>query len=289
MEDRIMRACSAQTLPWMGLLLWAPAAAAQQPPPLSVPAPLAGALVIAGGGGIPDTVRDCFLALAGGKQARLVVIPTADIKADEPDELKSWAYWKAQDVASVELVHTRRRDEANRAAFARRLAAATAVWLVGGDQSRLIESYKDTAVERELHQLLARGGVIGGSSAGAAVMGPLMIRRGETLAEVGAGLGFFPGVVVDQHFLKRNREPRLHGVVARYPRYLGLGVDEQTAVVVKGRSLAVVGNSEVRVCASAASGAASTVLVLQPGARVDFSAIWQAASSGTPPATAAER
>src|SRR5947209_6762312 len=119
----VMRSTPPLVLPWMGLLLWLPPAAAEEVSLLKPPAqPLAGALVISGGGGIPDAVRDAFLALAGGKRARLVVIPTANIKAEEPDELKSWHYWKGQDVASVELLHTRRRDEASQASFARRLA-----------------------------------------------------------------------------------------------------------------------------------------------------------------------
>ncbi len=237
-------------VPLAGLLLGLPLAGRAEEIARPPAGELPGALVIVGGGGLPDGIRDCFLDLAGGKQARLVVIPTANFKAEQPDELKSWEYWRSQDVASVELLHTRQRKEANEPRFAERLSAATAVWLVGGDQSRLIEAYKGTAVEREFHKLLERGGVIGGTSAGAAVMGPLMIRGGETVAEVGQGLGLLPGVVIDQHFLKRKREKRLLGVVASHPQYLGLGIDEQTALVVKGRTMSVLGNSDVRVCAS---------------------------------------
>src|ERR671936_344778 len=73
---------------------------------------LPGALVLVGGGGLPQRVRDYFLELAGGKQARLVVIPTASSKADTPELLKGFGYWKAQDVASVTMLHTRRREQA---------------------------------------------------------------------------------------------------------------------------------------------------------------------------------
>jgi cyanophycinase len=233
-----------------------------------------------GGGGIPDAIRDCFLNFAGGKKARLVVIPTANIKAEQPDELKSWAYWKSQDVASVELLHTRQRAVADQLTFVRHLSDATGVWLMGGDQSRLIAAYKDTAVESELRKLLERGGVIGGTSAGAAVMGPLMIRGGEMVAEVGQGLGFLPGVVIDQHFMKRKREHRLHGVVGRYPQYLGLGIDEQTALVVKGQTVTVLGNAEVRVCTALPGSRPATALVLRAGAEMGLAELWRAALTG---------
>jgi cyanophycinase len=264
-------------LPWLVLIGLSPTAASGDPPPQLPATTFSGALVMVGGGGIPDAIRDCFLGLAGGKKARLVVIPTANIKAEKPDELKSWAYWKAQDVASVELLHTRKRAEADEPTFVRRLGLATGVWLVGGDQSRLIEAYKDTAVERELRKLLARGGVVGGTSAGAAVMGPLMIRGGETLAEVGQGFGFLPGVVIDQHFMKRKREHRLLGVVGKHPQFLGLGIDEQTAVVVKGRTLSVLGNAEVRICSSPSSSGPATALVLKAGAEMELGELWRAA------------
>lgn len=269
-----------------GLLFCSVPARVAAAPPQAPARPLPGALVLVGGGGVPDAIRDCFLALAGGKQARLVVIPTANLKAEQPDELKSWAYWKAQDVASVELLHTRRRDHADDPRFAGRLARATAVWLVGGDQARLIEAYHGTAVERELRRLLERGGVLGGTSAGAAVLGPLMIRRGEKVAEVGPGFAFLPGVVVDQHFMQRQREPRLLGVVDRHPEYLGLGIDEQTAVVVQGHRLSVVGNAEVRVCAAPPGARATTALVLKSGARMELAELWRAALVTMQPAGA---
>ena len=101
----------------------------------------------------------------------------------------------------------------------------TGVWLSGGDQSKLVAAYQGTAVEKELQRLLARGGVIGGTSAGAAVMSQVMILGGRTPVAVGTGFGFLKGVVVDQHFLTRHRLDRLLGVLARYPQYPGLGME----------------------------------------------------------------
>src|SRR5206468_722813 len=102
---------------------------------------------------------------------------------------------------------------------------ATAVWMGGGDQSRLAAAYRGTAVERELKNVLRRGGVIGGSSAGAAVMSSIMITGGNPEAQVDTGFGLLPGFVIDQHFHNRNRLARLRGVLAKNPEYLGLGID----------------------------------------------------------------
>ena len=196
-----------------------------------------GALVIVGGGGLPDPIRERFLELAGGRKARLVVIPTANRKADLPGPLKTYLLWKAQKVASVTVLHTRDRRRANDPAFVKPLTEATGVWFTGGDQSRLADAYRGTRVERELHKVLSRGGVIGGTSAGAAVMSRVMIVGGNPEARVGTGFGLLPDVVVDQHFTNRKRLNRLLGVLGKkeHGDCLGLGIDEATGVVVRGR------------------------------------------------------
>jgi cyanophycinase len=209
---------------------------------------LPGSLVIVGGGALPNTIRDRFLQLAGGTKARLVVIPTASALFDATGVSPSFEFWKSQGPSSVVLLHAHSREEADRPSFVRPLTEATGVWLAGGDQSRLAAVYHGTAVERELLRLLARGGVIGGTSAGASIMGSLMITGGNPAARVGEGLGLLPGVVVDQHFSQRNRLSRLLGVLAANPRYVGLGIDEQTAVVVQGHTLSVLGDQAVRLC-----------------------------------------
>jgi cyanophycinase len=230
----------------------------------------AGALVIVGGGGLPNVIRDRFLELAGGKKARLVVIPTASMRADRPETSKSFAFWKAQNVASVSLLHTRDPKQANDPAFVKPLTEATGVWLSGGDQARLVAAYHGTLVEHELQQVLARGGVIGGTSAGAAVMSSLMIQGGNPMARLGQGFGFLTGMVVDQHFDNRNRLNRLLDVLAKNPSYSGLGIDEQTAVVVKGHTLTVLGDAQVRLCLPTSARQQSRVQVLKSGEQIDL-------------------
>jgi len=240
-----------------------------------------GSLVIVGGGRLPDGIRDRFLELAGGEKARLVVIPTASQLAESGrlETLTSYAYWsgfmKAHRVASVVFLHTRRPEQANDPAFVKPLTEASAVWFGGGDQSLLTAAYKGTAVEKEIRNLLARGGVVGGTSAGAAVMSDVMIRSGKTVAEVGTGFGFVSGLVVDQHFEERNRLARLQGVLAKYPRLLGLGIDEQTGVVVQGQNITVLGKSHVLLCFPAPESKKPQVKVFAEGARIDLTEVTQ--------------
>lgn len=205
-----------------------------------------GTLVIVGGGATPDDVHQRFLQLAGGVNAHLVIIPTAHLNADHYQSLNCFTFWRSHKVQSVLFLHTRKRDEANDPGFVRPLTQATGVWFCGGDQSRVLAAYHGTAVERELHNVLGRGGVIGGTSAGAAIMSPLMITGGITEARVGTGFGFLPGFVIDQHFKQRNRFSRLVGVLHKHPQLFGLGIDERTAVIVHGHSLTVMGESNAR-------------------------------------------
>jgi cyanophycinase len=213
-----------------------------------------GTLVICGGGRMPADVRDCFVACSGGRQARLVLIPA--YQATPADVADLAAAWDAVGVESVTVLNASTRAECDSPAFVEPLANATGVWISGGDQSYLAALYADTDVERKLHALLGRGGAIGGSSAGAAILSQVMIARdGEPTVEQ-PGFNLLSGAVVDQHFLRRNRPRRLLEVLAKHPDYIGLGVDEHTAVVVqrKGDRWRVVGESYALICLPDADG-----------------------------------
>ena len=213
---------------------------------LAAPARADGSLVIHGGGTLPRAVGDRFHALAGGGDGHLVIIPTAS-----GAESTSQAAWARRGFASIAILHTTARDVADTEDFAAPLARATAVWIEGGEQSRLERAYGGTRVEAELHALLARGGVIGGTSAGAAIMSRVMIRGGKTRPRMGTGFGLLPGAIVDQHFVVRARRTRLERALARHPEVVGYGVDEGTAMVVTGGAFTVVGDSTVTVCVAA--------------------------------------
>ncbi len=235
-----------------------------------------GSLVISGGGRLPDEVRDRFLELAGGQGARIVLIPTArSLAYDDADPEQDLEPWSSRGVASVRLLHTRSRATANDPSFAEPLADATGVWIGGGSQTRLSEAYADTEVERQLKALLDRGGVIGGSSAGAAIMTRVMIASGRTDPVEGRGFDFLPGAVVDQHFLKRNRIKRLTKLLERHPDLIGFGIDEETALVVgvRDQRISVVGDSYVVACLPASKDRPARYQVLKEGDQTDLAAL----------------
>jgi cyanophycinase len=226
-----------------------------------------------GGGPIPDSVSSRFLELAGGKKARLVVVPTASEKADSPMP-PTFLFWKEKGVASVALLHTRDRKVADDPGFAAILREATGVWVTGGDQSKLTEAYLGTNFLEELKKVFDRGGVIGGTSAGASVMSSMMITGGTTKALTGNGFGFVPGVIIDQHFTKRNRIGRLSGLVAEHTDKIGLGLDESTAVLFQGDTLSIVGDANAYLCTAPTKGkGAPTVQRLKAGDKKDLFAL----------------
>lgn len=214
-----------------------------------------GAVMAVGGGGTPTSVCQAFLDLAGGDQARIVVVPTAWESSDREENLEhSGDFLRNAGATNVVVLHARSRDQANDPVFLQPLATATAVWFSGGYQRRLAERYLGTAFETRVKQVVQRGGVVGGTSAGASFLARPMILGGIARAEMGEGLGLISDVVIDQHFLKRNRFSRLMGVLAEHPQFLGLGIDEATAVVFRGERLDIVGQSFVIACAPMSYG-----------------------------------
>lgn len=243
------------------------------------PAGLPGTRLIAGGGKLPATVYERFLALAGGpSKARIVLIPTASARADEPAERdKTLARWRDDHPGfAFEVLHTRDRAVADREDFCAPLRAATAVWLGGGVQQKLADAYLGTRVERELQALLARGGVVGGTSAGAAIQTRTMIASGKDAPEMSTGFDFVPGAICDQHFLARKRLPRLQQALSLHPDHFGLGIDEGTAVEIGGRTIAVHGASKAVLVLGATPMDEGRVVELAAGERADLVS-WQRA------------
>ncbi|HEY5311628.1 MAG TPA: cyanophycinase [Pirellulales bacterium] len=246
--------------------------------------PVAGSLVICGGGKLPALVLDRFLKLAGGERARIVVIPTASALAGTPEVEKKLEFLRRAKLAALNILHTRSRTTADDPAFVRPLEKATGVWFTGGFQWRLADTYLGTAVDRLVHAVLDRGGVVGGTSSGAAIMSTLMIRRSNPDPEVGRGFDFLSGTVIDQHFIKRQRQGRLVHVLASHPGYVGLGIDEGTALVAQGRRLRVIGDSQVIACLSAGPSRPLRMQVLKSGDEVDLIALSRAAIARARPA-----
>jgi cyanophycinase len=210
-------------------------------------APVAGHLVVVGGGQLGPEITGRFIELAGGPNARIVVIPTAGEDSVYSDTWVGLMGLRAAGAKNLVVRHTRNRAVAETDSFAAVLRGAGGIWFPGGRHWRLVDSYLDTRTEREMHALLARGGVIGGSSAGASIQASYLVRgarEGNTIMMAPGyerGFGFLTGVAIDQHVGARNRQLDLQPVVKRFPNLLGLGLDEGTAIVVHGTTAEVVG------------------------------------------------
>jgi cyanophycinase len=196
--------------------------------------PEKGALVVAGGGRLGADIMERFVALAGGSDARIVVIPTAGEQDEFPADWGGYELLREAGAREVTVLHTREPGVANDEAFVAPLRTATGVWMPGGRQWRLADAYLNTRVLDELRALLARGGVIGGTSAGSAgasIQASYMVRgavEGNTIMMAPGheeGFALLRGAAVDQHLLARSRQDDLLEVVAAHPELLGFGPD----------------------------------------------------------------
>ena len=199
-------------------------------------------LVICGGGELPDRVFETFRELAG-EEPKLVVIPTASER--EVDLQSTQTLWKERGFDDVQVLHTEDSAAASTDEFVAPLLTASAVWFGGGSQKRIADAYLGTRVEKELHQLLERGGVIAGTSAGAAIQSRVMIFGGKVEPKISTGLGFVPEAIIDQHFLRRSRINRSIAAVRKHPDLIGVGISEGTALVVDNEKATVLGKSFV--------------------------------------------
>ena len=266
----VVRACLA-TVAYLALGLILPATclaqiAASNPLEIGGQSANSGALVVCGGGRMPEEVYQEFLLLAGGKNAHIVHIPSAYAFSSMSAVRNRYSGWLSYDVASFTFLDTADRDEADTEAFIKPLEKATGVWIGGGAQGRLANLYGGTKTEQALQRVLERGGVIGGTSAGASVMSHTMIRYGTpSEAVTDRGLAFTSRAVIDQHFAQRNRLERLLGVLEVHRDQIGIGVDEGTALILQQNRLRVLGNSRVTVCLPAAGSNAITLHRLNNG------------------------
>ena len=199
--------------------------------------PERGALLIIGGGDRGREIQHAAWSLAGGREAQWVYIPTAFHDDDLGSALPPTFARHAR--RRVQVLHTRDRSEADTAAFAAPLQNATAVFIDGGRQWRLTDAYLDTRTHAALRGVLDRGGVVVGTSAGAAVLASYLMRGSpegsDTVMSPGheVGFGFLTHAAIDPHVVKWRRERDMAQVVVAHPDVLGIGLDEGAAVVVR--------------------------------------------------------
>lgn len=209
-----------------------------------------GSLVVVGGGNMGPEILRRFVELAGGPEAPIVVIPTAGEDSVYPANWSGLNGLKAVGATNLVIRHTKDRKVAESDSFLAPIRAARGVWFPGGRQWKLVDSYSGTQTEKELHAVLRRGGVIGGTSAGASILASYLVRgarEGNTIMMAKGyeqGFGFLRGVAIDQHVVARNRQTDLQEVIKAHPDLLGVGLDEGTALVVQGDQGEIIGRGK---------------------------------------------
>ena len=221
-----------------------------------------GSLIIVGGGDTPDSVQNRFISLAGSAgKARIAILPMASQKTDEEAQEVMADFQRLG--AEAQVINMDQR-EANSESIAKQLEQFSGYWFTGGDQSRLADLLVGTKVLEMIARRYREGVVVGGTSAGASVMTTLMltgrwrnaknpeeeevlnIARG--MKEVAKGFGIFNGAIVDQHFMHRARYNRLISAVLDHPELIGIGIDEETALLVRPDGVwEVLGNHYVKI------------------------------------------
>jgi cyanophycinase len=224
--------------------------------------PAKGTLVIQGGGASEGTgIVETFIKNAGGLHAKIVVVPTAGGNKNPDGTIRAYkeetvlASWKKRGLTNVFMLHTHDPKVADTEEFAKILRDANAVWFDGGRQWNIVDSYANTLTLREFHKVLERGGVIGGSSAGATIQGDYLVRGAiagpeivmTTEPEHEHGFAFLRKVAIDQHINTRNRWDDIIPVIKKYPNLLGIGLSEGTAIVVTGDRFEVIGKWKVAI------------------------------------------
>ena len=238
----------------------APAASAVEGPPEYGPAN--GTLVIIGGGATEGTgIVEKFIELAGGPEKKFIIVPTAGGNRRQDGTLNAYKEedvvqgWIRRGVKNVKMLHTHDPKVADTDAFVKDLREADAVWFNGGRQWNIVDSYANTLTYKEFHKVLERGGVIAGSSAGATIQGEYLVRGDTSGPNVmmtqepnhQEAFKFLRNVAIDQHINTRNRWDDLIAVIQKFPKMLGIGLSEGTAIIVKQDTFEVMGKWKVAV------------------------------------------
>ena len=221
----------------IAIVLWGAAAASASAQ--------SGTLIVVGGGNTGPDIVSTTLEIAGGSSAVIAVLPQASAEPDAGDwSVKMWQEAGAKEAVKVSFDD---RDAAGAV-----LKRATLIWIPGGDQNRFMKAIQGTGLDDLIRDRYQHGAAVGGTSAGAAVLVKAMftgdadlksLKAGSTV--IAPGLGLWPEVLVDQHFLTRQRDNRLLSAVLDHPDLVGIGIDESTAVIVRGHAFDVIGKSSV--------------------------------------------
>lgn len=240
-----------------------------------------GTVVVVGGGSMGPEIYQRFIEAAGGPNALIIDVPTAGGDSVYKQDAPGTRGWKQAGAKNIYVLHTTDRKLADSDSFAAILRRAGGVWFEGGRQFHLVDSYAGTKTEQGFHDVLARGGVVGGSSAGASIIGSFLVRGAPSNNNLimdwpgyEKGFAFLRGVGIDQHVVARERLPDLaDSIMPKYPDLLGISEDEGTAWVVKGDVAEIVGRNKAFVYGGKdATDPGKPFLTLHPGDKYDLGA-----------------
>ncbi len=232
-----------------------------------------GLLILSGGSAVPAEAAAALKdAIKSG--GSLVLITEA---ASDPSTIAKSVKWlKEHELSDYVTINSALSERERRTKTIEAIDAASAVWIGGGQQAKLAKSFDDGSVEAALQNLLLRGGTVGGTSAGAAIMSKVMIASGANEPTLISGWDMLPGAIVDQHFGQRNRMTRLQTAVEQHPECFGMGIDEQTAVFVKGRNISVFGQGSVSILLAKSEDRDRKVQQLHAGDSADLTQLRRA-------------
>jgi cyanophycinase len=241
--------------------------------------PSHGTVIVVGGGSMGPEIYQRFIDAAGGPNALIVDVPTAGGDSVYKQDAPGTRGWKQAGAKNIYVLHTTDRKLADSDSFAAILRKAGGVWFEGGRQFHLVDSYAGTKTEQGFHDVLARGGVVGGSSAGASILGSFLVRGAPSNNNLimdwpgyEKGFGFLRGVGIDQHVVARERLADLaDSILPKYPDLLAISEDEGTAWVVKGDVAEIVGRNKAFVYGGKdATDAGRPFVTLHPGDKYDL-------------------
>ncbi|MEO8277740.1 MAG: cyanophycinase [Thermoanaerobaculia bacterium] len=215
--------------------------------------PTTGNLLLNGGGGESAPYWPRFFELAGGKDAAIVILPTASERPESGQEYVDEL--KALGATGAVWLPLRSREDSSKPEILAAIAHARAIFFTGGDQSRVTAAILGTPAEAAIRKVYDDGGVLGGSSAGLACMSKVMLTGEGDFekivggnVEVKEGLGYVTEAIIDQHFITRQRQNRLISVVLEHPELPGIGVDEKTTIWIHpDRTFDVFGDGSVMI------------------------------------------
>jgi len=248
-----------------------PAAISAQTPKVGPPR---GTVIVVGGGSMGPEIYSEFIKAAGGPDALIIDVPNAGGAESYGQDAAGTRGFKTAGARNVHVLHTRDRKIADSDSFVAVIKKAGGVWFEGGRQYHLVEDYGGTKTETEFRNVLARGGVVGGSSAGASILGDFLVRGAPSQNNrimdypgYQKGFAYLKNVGIDQHVVARERLPDLaDSIMTKYPKLLGISEDEGTAWVIRGDTATIIGRNKAFVYGgNDPNDPGSPFLTLRPG------------------------